>query len=84
MHPHEKVDLEEFYNLVAVSDTVELIGQRNEETASLFGNADSTTAQQPIVLAQSAPSRAAAAARECGLPASLPANASSRSLRKAR
>jgi hypothetical protein len=31
-----KADLEEFYELVAVGDTVELIGQRNEETAQLF------------------------------------------------
>ena len=33
-----KADLEEFYELVAVGDTVELIGQRNEETAKLFGD----------------------------------------------
>ncbi len=31
-------DLEEFYALVAVGDTVRLVGQRNEETAQLFGN----------------------------------------------
>ena len=30
-----KADLEEFYELVAVGDTVELIGERNEETAQL-------------------------------------------------
>ena len=34
-----KADLEEFYELVAVGDTVELVGQRNQETASLFGDA---------------------------------------------
>jgi len=30
-------DLEELYAMVEVGDTVELIGQRNEETAQLFG-----------------------------------------------
>jgi lipoprotein-anchoring transpeptidase ErfK/SrfK len=34
-----KADLEELYPQVAVGDTVELIGQRNEETASIFGGA---------------------------------------------
>jgi hypothetical protein len=57
-----KVDLEEFYNLVAVGDTVELIGQRNEETAALFGNADLIAAQHPTVLAQTAPSQEPAVA----------------------
>jgi lipoprotein-anchoring transpeptidase ErfK/SrfK len=33
-----RADLEEFYALVAEGDTVELIGQRNQETAQLFGN----------------------------------------------
>ena len=33
-----KADLEELYNQVAVGDTVELIGQRNEETAAVFGS----------------------------------------------
>jgi len=33
-----KADLEQFYELVAVGDTVELVGERNEETAQLFGN----------------------------------------------
>jgi hypothetical protein len=32
-----KADLEEMYELVAVGDTVELVGERNEETAQLFG-----------------------------------------------
>jgi hypothetical protein len=35
-----KADLEEFYTLVAVGDTVELIGERNDETAKLFGDTD--------------------------------------------
>ncbi len=41
-----KADLEELYPMVAVGDTVELIGERNEETAQLFGdgpNAGSAT-----------------------------------------
>jgi lipoprotein-anchoring transpeptidase ErfK/SrfK len=33
-----RTDLEEFYALVAQGDTVELIGERNQETAQLFGN----------------------------------------------
>ncbi len=33
-----KKDLEELYSMVQVGDTVELIGQRNEETAQLFGD----------------------------------------------
>jgi lipoprotein-anchoring transpeptidase ErfK/SrfK len=32
-----KADLEEFYGLVQVGDTVELVGQRTEQTAQLFG-----------------------------------------------
>jgi len=32
-----KADLEELYPLVAEGDTVEFVGQRNEETAQLFG-----------------------------------------------
>jgi hypothetical protein len=32
-----KADLEEFYELVAEGDTVELVGKRNDETALLFG-----------------------------------------------
>jgi hypothetical protein len=34
-----KKDLEELYPMVEVGDTVELIGQRNEETAEVFGDA---------------------------------------------
>ena len=33
-----QADLEELYELIAVGDTVELVGRRNEETAALFGN----------------------------------------------
>jgi len=45
-----KADLEEFFEMVAVGDTVQLIGQRNEETAQLFGT-DSSSSNQPTVTA---------------------------------
>jgi lipoprotein-anchoring transpeptidase ErfK/SrfK len=50
-----KGDLEEFYNLVAVGDTVELIGQRNEETAAVFSNAGAPATQQQTALAKNVP-----------------------------
>ncbi|HWG21790.1 MAG TPA: L,D-transpeptidase [Terracidiphilus sp.] len=51
-----KADLEELYGLVQVGDKVELIGQRNEETAQLFGAPDQpVTAPQPTMLARTAP-----------------------------
>jgi hypothetical protein len=34
-----QADLEELFDLVSAGDTVELVGQRNEETAQLFGGA---------------------------------------------
>lgn len=49
-----KADLEEFYRMVAVGDTVRLIGHRDEETARLFGPVEappSATAEQPTQLA---------------------------------
>ena len=50
-----KADLEELYSLVAQGDTVELIGQRNEETAQLFGNVEGPAAlDQPTLLATAA------------------------------
>lgn len=39
-----KADLEEFYTMVAVGDTVELVGQRNEETARVFGDGQNPAA----------------------------------------
>ena len=48
-------DLEEMYEMVAVGDTVELIGERNEETAQLFGGPKPTVVEQPVVLASAAP-----------------------------
>ncbi|MGA2633719.1 MAG: L,D-transpeptidase [Terracidiphilus sp.] len=53
-----KADLEEFYQLVAVGDTVELVGQRNEETAQLFGNGQNPTDTQLAQAATAAPSAA--------------------------
>ena len=47
-------DLEEMYEMVHVGDSVELIGQRNEETAELFGEPKLVTAEQPVVLASAA------------------------------
>ena len=46
-----RTDLEELYSLVSVGDTVELVGQRNEETAQLFGNGEgpAETTQTTIV-----------------------------------
>ena len=49
-----KADLEELYSLVSVGDTVELIGQRNNETAALFGDPVGPATQQTAVLAQMA------------------------------
>jgi hypothetical protein len=67
-----KADLEEFYELVAVGDTVELVGQRNEETAQLFGGdknlapaaaqppAQTARTEVPTTFADQAPADAAA------------------------
>lgn len=52
-----KADLEELFGLVRVGDTVELIGERNEETAQLFGTPGPAVnaSAEPAVLAESAP-----------------------------
>jgi hypothetical protein len=39
-----KADLEQFYELVAEGDTVELVGERNAETAQLFGDGQNPAA----------------------------------------
>lgn len=44
-------DLEEMYEMVHVGDTVELIGQRNDETAQLFGEPKPATVDEPVVVA---------------------------------
>ena len=51
-------DLEEIYELVSAGDTVELVGQRNEETAQLFGGDQKRVvagAQEPVVMASITP-----------------------------
>lgn len=47
-------DLEEMYEMVSVGDRVELIGQRNEETAQLFGNTQPSAPQETVVMASAA------------------------------
>ncbi len=60
-------DLEELYAQVSVGDTVVLVGQRNEQTAALFGNGRPLVpvAAQPVLTAQNgsaaAPTLAASA-----------------------
>jgi hypothetical protein len=50
-----QADLEEFYALVAVGDTVELVGERNQETAQLFGDEQNpAAAAQPVQTAMAA------------------------------
>jgi lipoprotein-anchoring transpeptidase ErfK/SrfK len=51
-----KSDLEELYEMVAEGDTVELVGERNEETARLFGDRQnlSAPARQPALIAGAA------------------------------
>jgi hypothetical protein len=56
-----KKDLEEIYAMVSVGDTVELVGERNEETAQLFGG-DQKPAQEPAVTASLAPASSTTAA----------------------
>ena len=51
-----QADLEEFYELVAVGDTVELVGEHNQETAQLFGDGQNpAAAAQTVETAQAAP-----------------------------
>lgn len=56
-----KTDLEELYGMVKVGDTVELVGQRDEETAELFGDGQkpaTATVMQPVLTAQVVPASA--------------------------
>lgn len=51
-----KRDVEKLFSEIRVGDTVELIGERNQETALLFGPAPETSpAARPVVTAQAAP-----------------------------
>ena len=43
-----KVDLEELFDAVRTGDQVEIFGERNAETAELFGDAEQTTASAVI------------------------------------
>jgi hypothetical protein len=71
-----KADLEELYELVAVGDTVELVGQRNEETAQLFDGI-AKPAETPAMTAQAtAPAQPPVAAADSNfLPAAASADA---------
>jgi hypothetical protein len=58
-----KPDLEELYAQVAVGDAVDIVGERNQETAQLFGGAAPAVpaAQQPVQLAKTNPAPVEAA-----------------------
>jgi len=56
-----KADLEEFYELVAEGDIVELVGERNEETAQLFGDGNSPAAPAALMVATAAATASAPA-----------------------
>jgi hypothetical protein len=47
-------DLEELYAQVSVGDTVVLVGQRNEQTAALFGKPLMPAVAQPVLTSQNA------------------------------
>jgi lipoprotein-anchoring transpeptidase ErfK/SrfK len=57
-----KKDLEELYPMVAVGDTVELIGERNQETAELFGASPMPAAQPAAFTAVASAAQAPVAA----------------------
>jgi lipoprotein-anchoring transpeptidase ErfK/SrfK len=51
-----KKDLEEMFEMVRVGDEVELVGQRNEETAQIFGEPQKpAAAAEPVLVASSEP-----------------------------
>lgn len=50
-----KADLEELFELVAVGDRVELVGQRNQQTALFFGDGQNPAAPAPVQTAKSEP-----------------------------
>jgi hypothetical protein len=65
-----KADLEELYPRVQVGDTVVLIGQRNAQTARLFGDGDKPAlapAGQPVLTAVTAPAPATDATTSAAL-----------------
>jgi hypothetical protein len=50
-----RVDIEEFYALVAAGDQVRIVGTRNEETARLFEAAPLQSGKQAVQLAKTEP-----------------------------
>jgi lipoprotein-anchoring transpeptidase ErfK/SrfK len=64
-----KVDLEELFDAVRTGDQVEIIGERNAETAELFGDAEQTTAS--AVIETAAVEQIAPAARARSMPAAV-------------
>ncbi|MFY9855796.1 MAG: L,D-transpeptidase [Terracidiphilus sp.] len=55
-------DLEEFYELVSVGDAVDLVGERNDETARLFGDGEKpVAAAKPVLMVMTTPAEAPAA-----------------------
>ena len=67
-----KADLEELYEMVAVGDTVRLVGRRDEETARLFGPKD-------VAAPAAQPPQTATAETEHAAPAADPAPAAGNS-----
>lgn len=57
-----KADLEELYTLISVGDQVEIVGQRNEQTARLFEPAPLPESKLPVQLAKTEPAAAVSAA----------------------
>lgn len=66
-----KADLEDFYTHVAVGDTVEIIGHRNEETAALFNPAPKPTAPAMVQASLETPAPAVAEPEPALSPAAL-------------
>jgi hypothetical protein len=64
-----KADLEELYPMVQVGDTVELIGQRNDETAELFGDGKNPAASQPATQVAAASAAPAMGVQQAAAPA---------------
>jgi len=62
-----KADIEDLFDRVKVGDAVELVGERNEETAALFGGEQKpAAAEEPVVTASAAPVPAPATATTDG------------------
>ena len=67
-----KADIEDLFEQVQVGDTVELIGERNEETAQMFSEpkpataGQSTATEQPVAIASAAPVSATSASTTDG------------------